>query len=287
MVDTLQLDKSPKRASGQRTASRFPPWQFVRDIYHETSWYQRKRQAKRAVKVARRRQRDAEIVANVFENDLTVRSGLFQGMRYIDSACGSHLLPKLLGSYEEQLFDWIRAFDGRYRTVINVGCAEGYFAVGLVFAGLTDHVLAYDINPRALELASRLAALNGLQDAVEFHSKCDHDELSNQIRPDTLIFCDIEGHELTLLDPEKCPALRTCDIVFEAHDVLISDLTDTITQRFSDTHEISVVYDTDRASSRYPVLAGWPESIAEVVLDEERPIGMSWVRMLSRQDISS
>jgi hypothetical protein len=208
-------------------------------------------------------------------------------MRYIDSACGSHLLPKLLGSYEEQLFDWIKKFDGRYRTVINVGCAEGYFAVGLVFAGLTDRVLAYDIDPRAIALASQLAALNGLQDLIEFHSKCDHDELTSQIGPDTLIFCDIEGHELILLDPQKCPALRTCDIVFEAHDVLISELTDTITRRFNDTHEISVVYDTDRDRAQYPVLDGWPESIAEVVLDEERPIGMSWVRMLSRHGTAS
>ena len=262
MADTLQLVESPESTSGRRVASQFSPWQHVRDLYHETAWYQRKRQAKRARKVARRHQRDAEIVATVFGNDLTVRSGLFQGMRYIDSACGSHLLPKLLGSYEEQLFDWIKKFDGRYRTVINVGCAEGYFAVGLVFAGLTDRVLAYDIDPRAIALASQLAALNGLQDLIEFHSKCDHDELT-------------------------CPALRTCDIVFEAHDVLISELTDTITRRFNDTHEISVVYDTDRDRAQYPVLDGWPESIAEVVLDEERPIGMSWVRMLSRHGTAS
>src|SRR5689334_17519514 len=61
-----------------------------------------------------------------------VDCGPFVGMRYLRSACCERILPKLLGSYEEELWPALRRLAALpIPAVVNVGCAEGYYAVGL------------------------------------------------------------------------------------------------------------------------------------------------------------
>src|SRR5512140_2013789 len=66
---------------------------------------------------------------------LEVLSGPFKGMRYGDFSYNSALIPKLLGTYEADLHNWVgEALATGYDAVINVGCAEGYYAVGFAYA---------------------------------------------------------------------------------------------------------------------------------------------------------
>jgi hypothetical protein len=62
-----------------------------------------------------------------------VRHGLFYGMKYPSlEAAGSTLYPKLLGSYERELHGIMeRIVRTDYATVVDIGCAEGYYAAGL------------------------------------------------------------------------------------------------------------------------------------------------------------
>src|ERR1700683_867887 len=61
----------------------------------------------------------------------TVQQGPFRGMILSDAVSGSHL-PKLLGSYEAELYPVVDVILQRpYRLVIDVGCGEGYYLVGL------------------------------------------------------------------------------------------------------------------------------------------------------------
>jgi hypothetical protein len=59
-----------------------------------------------------------------------VQGGLFADLKLLPHAVGSALAPKLIGSYEAELhpiFD--RIFRKPYKRVIDIGCAEGYYAV--------------------------------------------------------------------------------------------------------------------------------------------------------------
>src|ERR1700686_4848787 len=63
-----------------------------------------------------------------------VQSGPFKGMRLSDQTTwgDGDLGAKILGCYEQELWPHLEgARRGAYRRVINVGCAEGYYAVGL------------------------------------------------------------------------------------------------------------------------------------------------------------
>ena len=65
--------------------------------------------------------------------DLIVRNGPFAGMRYpgVQSVC-STIVPKLIGCYEKELHSVIELIcSQQYNSVVDIGCAEGYYAVGL------------------------------------------------------------------------------------------------------------------------------------------------------------
>jgi len=82
------------------------------------------------------------------DQEITVLNGPFKGIKYIDLSIGSKILPKLAGSYEEPIHKWINEIIEKncYSTIINVGCAEGYYAVGFSKAISKTKVLAFDIN---------------------------------------------------------------------------------------------------------------------------------------------
>lgn len=80
-----------------------------------------------------------------------VRRGPFKGLKYpFLSAIYSAFFPKVLGYYEMELHPAIDILKQKqYTSILDVGCSEGYYAVG--FARLFPHskIVAYDLDPYA------------------------------------------------------------------------------------------------------------------------------------------
>ena len=168
-----------------------------------------------------------------------VQSGPFAGMDYPFAAIEGAGSTRLLGCYEASLspvFDMI--LTRPYRTVIDVGCAEGYYAVGLARRMPAAEIIARDANPVALENCAKLAAVNGVTDRITFGGLMQHSDFDICADQPTLVLCDIEGAEADLLDPSRATALRHADILVESHDCITPGLSTLIYNRFSATHEI-------------------------------------------------
>lgn len=182
-----------------------------------------------------------------------VWSGLFKGMDFLDrSAEGCHL-PKLLGCYEQPLQPAIEAAIGEgYAQVVNIGCAEGYYAVGLARRMGGARVLAYDIEERARTACAALAAKNGVGDRVQVGTLFRHEDFAAVAGPRTLVVCDIEGAERELLDPAKAPALASMDIVAEVHEGMHPGLMAELLARFAQTHTAKVIADNGGRSIEPP-----------------------------------
>ena len=96
-------------------------------------------------------------------------AGPFQGMKYLDASSGSALVPKLVGAYELEILPWIeRLLARRYDCLVDVGAAEGYYAVGFAFRTRRNPmpIYAYDCNPEAQHLLRQLAKINGLTERI-------------------------------------------------------------------------------------------------------------------------
>jgi hypothetical protein len=172
----------------------------------------------------------------------TVQGGPFQGMQFVaQSAEGCHV-PKLLGCYEQELHAHILAAAGRgYQAVINIGAAEGYYAVGLARLMSAVRVFAYDTNAAAHPVCQSLAERNGVADRIVIGGAFAGEDFERFAAQRTLVMCDIEGGETDLLDPERYPALRAMDVIVELHDSPGAKPSRLIPERFGATHDVTMV----------------------------------------------
>jgi hypothetical protein len=225
--------------------------------------------------------------AIVRENGLVVQTGPFEGLRYLPEAAGSSLLPKLLGSYEAELHETMRKIiDTNYSLIVDVGCAEGYYAVGLAKRLPRAHIFAFDTNPRARQLCEAMANQNGVLERIAVREACDTKHLSSLIQEHTLIICDCEGCELGLLNPTEVPKLKTTDVLVELHDFIDRSISPTIFSRFARTHDISLISPQKRVPSSYRALAPFNEWDQRVAVAEFREQETQWAFMRAKSNLA-
>lgn len=169
----------------------------------------------------------------------TVLSGPFRGMKYAVRASEGTRSARLIGCYESALAPVVEQIVARaYPLVIDVGSAEGYYAVGLARRMDEARILARDDNPFAQNLCRKLAELNGVADRVEVGGVMTHADFDICTAQDSVVVCDIEGAEEDLIDPERAPGLLAADILVEVHEGMKPGLTEKIARRFRATHKV-------------------------------------------------
>ena len=173
-----------------------------------------------------------------------VMRGPLQGLDFLpQSAEGCHI-AKLLGCYEQPLQPHIEtAIQANYPTLLNIGCAEGYYAVGMARRMPETKVMAFDLNPKAQEVCAALAQKNAVSDRICIGALFNPEDFAAYADQKVLVLCDIEGAEKDLLNPEHAPALRGMDLIVESHECLIPGITQQLIKRFTTTHDITVVED--------------------------------------------
>lgn len=213
-----------------------------------------------------------------------VSAGPFAGMRYVDEATGSVLVPKLVGSYEAELIAPLeRLLAARaYRTVLDIGSAEGYYAIGLALRLPDARITAYDTSEYARTLTRAMASLNEVAARVEVKGEATAQELGQKVAGPTLIVCDCDGAETHLLHPSEAPGLVHADILVETHDFLAPGTRDTLLERFGATHAIQEIPTQRRDIAAYPILSGFTDAERALVLDELRPSAQTWLLMTTK-----
>lgn len=222
---------------------------------------------------------------------LSVQNGPFAGMVLPRSASwgDGETLPKLLGAYEAELHQVIyKAVAASPDLVINVGAAEGYYAIGLARLLPQALTIAYDADPEAGKLCAAAADQNGVADRVVVRGTClpgllEHD-LADAARP--LVICDCEGYEQALIDPDAVPALRRATLIVETHDFIVPGLTELLIARLAPTHVVSVGREGGRNPNEHPFLQGLHSIDRWLTMCEYRPETMQWLHAAPREPLS-
>lgn len=232
--------------------------------------------------------RPPDIPRPVFGGD-TVRHGPFKGMTYRnDQFCCSAIAPKLLGSYEREIHPWIERLLGQdWDGVVDVGCAEGYYAVGFAWRKPGIPVYAYDINETARAQCRALAEANGVADRIEIRSFCDAAELGRLVNGRRfLVIADCEGYEKELFTPANREALARADVLVEVHDFMDLTITPHLRSLFAETHDVLEAESLDdlRKLDRYdyPELAGLDLHTRYRQIAEWRQRIMLWMWMRAK-----
>ncbi len=233
-------------------------------------------------------QRQANFRALLFPHkaDIRVQTGPFKGLRYFDAAVWGSITSKWLGSYEAELHSVVHQIGERsYRTIIDVGCAEGYYAVGLAVLSPGSQVFAFDTDFISRAQVRRLAALNQAADRVRVGAFCRHADVDALSVGRTLVVCDIEGFERQLLDPQAAPALLRDDILVEVHEAadFSSETEELLQSRFAASHRIERIVAADRGAwieeHGGELSAAIPADALRQATEENRATGRVWLWM--------
>jgi hypothetical protein len=206
-----------------------------------------------------------------------VQSGPFKGMIYGQTQTPFVTVSKWLGAYESELHPALERLCRKpFSRVINIGCAEGYYSVGLALRFPAAKVIAFDMDPREMEACRDLARINGVQDRVEVRGACDLQSLRELVQKQTLVVCDCEGAELLLLDPVAVPALIGADMLVELHDFLDARISPCLKTRFIQTHRLEIIKSRPTSPNRYPQLDRLRPKDQALALEEFRAVPMEW-----------
>ena len=203
-----------------------------------------------------------------------VVGGPFKGM-YVDQRVAwkdGNIGKKLLGVYESELHPYIYRIINRFRfavypNIVNIGSAEGYYAVGLARTIPSSRVRAIDTNQESLDILVENARQNSCLERVTAE-KSFTPEITD------LIFADCEGCELQLFEKPIIDQLTKCVLLIETHDFMYEHkhVTQPLVQRFSATHNVEVIPPVP--GKREVTL---PDGELVLIIDELRPTEANWI----------
>lgn len=221
------------------------------------------------------------------QTDGRVVDGPFAGMWY---GIPVPHLPAYLGTYELELRPLVATLTHtRFDVVLNVGAADGYYAVGLARLWPGTRVVAFELVTARHATLRRVAAENGVQERLVVEGACTAERLDELARgaERPLVWMDVDGAEIELLDPEQAPGLRRAEVVVELHEYLVRGVRETLEARFAQTHSGQIVPGQGRTVEQFPLRGRFwrtalGRAVAREAMQERRPAPQEWLHLRPR-----
>tara|TARA_Y100001954_G_C15697579_1_gene546085 strand:+ start:231 stop:1061 length:831 start_codon:yes stop_codon:yes gene_type:complete len=128
--------------------------------------------------------------------EIKVASGLFEGMVLSPDVLASQLLPKVLGTYEKEVQDYLKENGTDSEKFVDIGCAEGFYLNG-VARWLNIPCVGIDIDPRSRSAIDYAAKANGVSGLIDFSTNID--DIGEFLCGSILCIVDVDGSELQVL----------------------------------------------------------------------------------------
>jgi hypothetical protein len=210
-----------------------------------------------------------------------VLTGPFKGLKFKQKFPPK---PMLVGVWEKELSSILESI-GEQKFIIDVGAAEGFYAVGLAKKYPEKNIIAFEMNPQTKELLENVAKSNFVSN-IEFHGKCEYKKLANLGKKlsNSFIIMDCEGYEVELLKTDEPSIFKQSHILVELHEMYAYDCTNILLKRFEKTHQISEIKGRLRTLKDWPTELKllkhlYPKKLILHYMDEGRPYPMNWLYM--------
>lgn len=185
----------------------------------------------------------------------TVIAGPFAGMTFPSGWRGAVAPAYLLGLYEREIHGFLTGLSSvPLDRIVNVGAAEGYYAVGLARMWPQARVSAFEAGAEARERMRAVAARNGVADRIDAGGFCAAPEFAQALAAGTrpFVVMDIEGGEDELLRIDRFPALARAHVLVETHDHVVPGGCARIEREFAATHHVQTIWSVRREAADLP-----------------------------------
>ena len=194
---------------------------------------------------------------------------------------------KLIGVYEKQVQDKLESLAPKASVLIDIGAADGYFAVGAVRSGLYQRAICFEISERGRQRLRANAELNGVAENIEIVGEANHDTLAPVLADidDGLILCDIEGAEFDLLSEEVLRSARHFHFIVELHDAFVANGDQRRSQLLDRTNKLfdtEIIRSADIQVSAFRELDRFNDTQRLLAFNEGRGAAMEWLVLIPR-----
>lgn len=214
-----------------------------------------------------------------------VMYGPFKGMRLgTETYWGKYdVISKILGVYEEEVTDRLRAMLGAGKApFVDLGAADGYYAIGVAVSGMAENVFAFEINQQGRDSLTKNAASNGCAHKITISGEANFASLKSLIDlfGSAVILIDIEGAEYDLLDDRLLDLLRTCRMIVELHPGLVAlgeEKETALMARARKHFTLSTLYRESYCPNRFPELNDFKDDERLLAVSEGRSRNPKWL----------
>ena len=217
-----------------------------------------------------------------------VRHGPFKGMNFGNARRESDsIYAKLLGSYETEIHLFFeKVFKKKYSSILNIGCEDGFYAVGLALQMPNVAIKAFDSNSKAIQNSKELANLNNVGDRISFYGKCTSANIDSlDMNERMLLVVDCEGDEGIIFNKNNAMLLAKSDLLIELHINIYPLLEKHFRELFDVTHKIYIVNSIDdhikTLTYNFPETEGMDYETKRFMIGE-RNVFMQWMFMESK-----
>lgn len=217
----------------------------------------------------------------VADHDYRVQAGPFKGMKLnSDSSWGDgDLVAKFFGAYELETFDFIKdIIASKCDCIVNIGAAEGYYAVAMKRQMPKVDAYTYDIDPESPDKVLEMSALNDVKVVPlhQFSFAAPGQELETDKYSRIVFLIDCEGAEVELVDMPK-EIIGKSDFLIELHDQASPGVQDILVKLLSATHNVTVAQRTGRDPLQFELLKNLSDVERAGLLCEFRSDDTPWM----------
>ena len=221
------------------------------------------------------------------ECDYTVANGPFTGLELSRdswwSAADRGMM--LLGYYEAEVLAQLADLCDGAAWLIDIGAADGYYAVGAVKAGLVPSAVCFEMSAEGRSVIQSNSAMNGVSDEIVVLGLAGRNFLDeippeawSEDRPAVFLF-DIEGGEFDLLTEDVLRRLRWSSLIVEIHEPIRAKerRADSLIERASKYFDVQIITTGARDPGACQLLELWSDDDRWLLCSESRTYLMRWM----------
>jgi len=217
-------------------------------------------------------------ISKIYNN--TVQQGPFKSMVINEDQFWGQgdSSSKILGLYEKEIQDLIVAIqkDKKYSTFVDIGGADGFFAIGSLVNNLFKKCEVFEISKKGRISIQKNSKQNNVYDSIRIHDKASKaslikiDNINN-----SLILCDIEGGEYELFDEKLIKKIYPSDIIIEIHKNKENSLVN-FEKRFTKIYSITKITQEPRSLKNFKELENVNDNNRALITSEGRSCVQEW-----------
>ena len=171
-------------------------------------------------------------------------------MKYISESVGSCHMPKILGIYENEIYPTLLNFLSNSDLFVNIGAAEGYYAVGSAIKYPNLNIIAFEMDKTGRQYISNLKKRNNV-DNVEIRKKftdVDFFGIQKSAYNRITYLIDIEGEEINIFSKYH-NHFNNSYFIIELHDRVSNKIESYLKRFYSNTHNTYIIPIKDKSTS--------------------------------------